>query len=69
MKGVKKQWKEQNNINSFYSLLKNIWYYTLFAFACNAKNFAIVITFFFFLFSIANVDRLTKADCQIFFIC
>ena len=35
----------------------------------NVKSFAIAIIFFFFSFSTANLDGLTKDDCQTFFIC
>ena len=39
---------------------------SFFACACNAKNFAIAIIFFFF--STVNLERLTEVPCQIFYI-
>ena len=41
---------------------------SFFAYACNAKSFAIAIIFFFFSFSTVNLERLTEVPCQIFYI-
>ena len=39
------------------------------AFACNTKNFAIDIIFFFLLFSTANLDGMMKVACSVLYIC